>query len=77
MVHCTLVAEIHIYSHGCIHIHVYMQVHPSVRLGPLVTREIDVLASSESPAGGEASEAAPWHYPGQGGVCICAALARD
>lgn len=29
----------------------------------------------ESPAGGEASEAAPWQPPGQGGVCICAALA--
>lgn len=31
----------------------------------------------ESPAGGEASEAAPWQPPGQGGVCICAALALD
>lgn len=30
----------------------------------------------QSPAGGEASEAAPWQWPGQGGVCICAALAR-
>lgn len=30
----------------------------------------------ESPAGGEASEALPWQPPGQGGVCICAALAR-
>lgn len=29
----------------------------------------------ESPAGGEASEALPWQPPGQGGVCICAALA--
>lgn len=28
-----------------------------------------------SPAGGEASEALPWQPPGQGGVCICAALA--
>lgn len=31
----------------------------------------------ESPAGGEASEAAPWQPPGQGGVCICAVLALD
>ena len=29
----------------------------------------------ESPAGGGASEAEPWQRPGQGGVCICAALA--
>lgn len=31
----------------------------------------------ESPAGGEASEATPWQPPGQGGVCICAALALE
>lgn len=31
----------------------------------------------ESPAGGDALEMAPWQLPGQGGVCICAALALD
>lgn len=31
----------------------------------------------ESPAGGEGSEAVPWQPTGQGGVCICAALALD
>lgn len=29
----------------------------------------------ESPAGGDALEMVPWQPPGQGGVCICAALA--
>lgn len=47
-----------IYIFTWTHIHVYM--HVCVCLGPSVTREMDVLASSESPAGGEASEAAPW-----------------
>lgn len=51
---CMCVA--YTYSHG----HIYMFICMCVCLGPSVTREMDVLASSESPAGGEASEAAPW-----------------
>lgn len=68
-----------IYIFTGVHIHVYMQVCPCVCVTGLVSYQRNgcVGPIRESPAGGDALEMAPWQPPGQGGVCICAALALD
>ena len=73
--HCARVA--YTYSHGCIYVFICKCV--PVCVPGLVGYQGNgcVGLIRESPAGGEASEAAPWQPPGQGGVCICAALALD
>lgn len=63
----------HMGAHTCL----YARVCTSTRGSGLVGYQGNgcVGLIRESPAGGEASEALPWQPPGQGGVCICAALA--
>ncbi len=72
-------------STGHIHIHMgaYTCLYASACMPMCVTGLVGYQGNGcvglirESPAGGEASEAVLWQPPGQGGVCICAALALD